>query len=285
MRALISVIVVVVVVLVLYNLVTYTVDETQQAVVVQLGEIVEVRREPGLYFKTPFLQNVIYLEDRILSYDIQPREVITSDKKRVTIDNYALWRISDAKQFVETMGGSLVRAQSRLDDVVYSNLRDVLAKQTLEDIIKREQMTEVTRLTQEQVRQFGMEIIDVRIKRADLPAATAEAVYNRMISERQQIAARYRAEGDQEAQRIRSQAEREKEIILAEARKRAQELMGEGDAQALEIYANAYNRDIAFYRFWRTLESYKTTLREGDTVVLSTDSEYLRFLERLSEQK
>ncbi len=285
MRAVISVIVVVVVVLVLYNLVTYTVDETQQAVVVQLGEIVEVRREPGLYFKTPFLQNVIYLEDRILSYDIQPREVITSDKKRVTIDNYALWRISDAKQFVETMGGSLVRAQSRLDDVVYSNLRDVLAKQTLEDIIKREQMTEVTRLTQEQVRQFGMEIIDVRIKRADLPAATAEAVYNRMISERQQIAARYRAEGDQEAQRIRSQAEREKEIILAEARKRAQELMGEGDAQALEIYANAYNRDIAFYRFWRTLESYKTTLREGDTVVLSTDSEYLRFLERLSEKQ
>lgn len=285
MRALISVIVVVVVVLVLYNLVTYTVDETQQAVVVQLGEIVEVHREPGLYFKIPFLQNVIYLEDRILSYDIQPREVITSDKKRVTIDNYALWRISDAKQFVETMGGSLVRAQSRLDDVVYSNLRDVLAKQTLEDIIKREQMTEVTRLTQEQVRQFGMEIIDVRIKRADLPAATAEAVYNRMISERQQIAARYRAEGDQEAQRIRSQAEREKEIILAEARKRAQELMGEGDAQALEIYANAYNRDIAFYRFWRTLESYKTTLREGDTVVLSTDSEYLRFLERLSEKQ
>lgn len=285
MRTIIALIIVVALVLVLYNLVTYTVDETQQAVVVQLGEIVEVRREPGLYFKTPFLQSVLYLEDRILSYDIQPREVITSDKKRVTIDNYALWRISDPKQFVETMGGSMVRAQSRLDDVVYSNLRDVLAKQTLEDIIKREQMTEVTRLTQEQVRQFGMEIIDVRIKRADLPAATAEAVYNRMISERQQIAARYRAEGDQEAQRIRSQAEREKEIILAEARKRAQELMGEGDAQALEIYANAYNRDIAFYRFWRTLESYKTTLQEGDTVVLSTDSEYLRFLERLSDKK
>lgn len=285
MRTLISLIIVIIVALVLYKLVAYTVDETQQAVVVQLGEIVEVRREPGLYLKTPFLQNVIYLEDRILSYDIQPREVITADKKRVTIDNYALWRISDPRQFVETMGGSLVRAQSRLDDVVYSNLRDVLAKQTLEDIIKREQMTEVTRLTQEQVRQFGMEIIDVRIKRADLPAATAEAVYNRMISERQQIAARYRAEGDQEAQRIRSQAEREKEIILAEARKRAQELMGEGDAQALEIYASAYNRDIAFYRFWRTLESYKTTLKEGDTVVLSTDSEYLRFLERLSEKK
>jgi len=285
MKTIVALAIAVVVLLVIYNLVVYTVDETQQAVVVQLGEIVAVRREPGLYFKTPFLHNVIYLEDRILSYDIQPREVITSDKKRVTIDNYALWRISDPRQFVETMGGSLLRAQGRLDDVVYSNLRDVLAKQTLEDIIKREQMTEVTRLTQEQVRQFGMEIIDVRIKRADLPAATAEAVYNRMISERQQIAARYRAEGDQEAQRIRSQAEREKEIILAEARKRAQELMGEGDAQALEIYADAYNRNIAFYRFWRTLESYKATLKEGDTVVLSTDSEYLRFLERLSEKK
>lgn len=285
MKTIVALAIAVVVLFVIYNVVAYTVDETQQAVVVQLGEIVEVRREPGLYFKTPFLQNVIYLEDRILSYDIQPREVITSDKKRVTIDNYALWRISDPRQFVETMGGSLLRAQGRLDDVVYSNLRDVLAKQTLEDIIKREQMAEVTRLTQEQVRQFGMEIIDVRIKRADLPAATAEAVYNRMISERQQIAARYRAEGDQEAQRIRSQAEREKEIILAEARKRAQELMGEGDAQALEIYAEAYNRNITFYRFWRTLESYKATLKEGDTLVLSTDSEYLRFLERLSEQR
>jgi membrane protease subunit HflC len=285
MKGILALAAAIVALLVIYNLVAYTVDETQQAVVVQLGEIVQVNREPGLYFKTPFLQSVIYLEDRILSYDIQPREVITSDKKRVTIDNYALWRIADPRQFVETMGGSLVRAQGRLDDVVYSNLRDVLAKQTLEDIIKREQMTEVTGLTQQQVRQFGMEIIDVRIKRADLPAATAEAVYNRMISERQQIAARYRAEGDQEAQRIRSQAEREKEIILAEARKRAQELMGEGDAQALEIYANAYNRDISFYRFWRTLESYKATLKEGDTVVLSTDSEYLRFLERLSEKK
>lgn len=285
MRAIVSFVIAVVVLLVIYNLVAYTVDETQQAVVVQLGEIVQVHREPGLYFKTPFLQNVVYLEDRILSYDIQPREVITSDKKRVTIDNYALWRIADPRKFVETMGGSLVRAQGRLDDVVYSNLRDVLAKQTLEDIIKREQMNEVTRLTQEQVHQFGMEIIDVRIKRADLPPATAEAVYNRMISERQQIAARYRAEGDQEAQRIRSQAEREKEIILAEARKRAQELMGEGDAQALEIYANAYNRDIPFYRFWRTLESYKATLKEGDTVVLSTDSEYLQLLERLGSKK
>jgi len=260
------------------------VDETQKAVVLQFGEIRRIVETPGLHFKTPFLENVLYLEDRLLDYDIQPREVITKDKVRLTVDNYALWRIEDPKKFVETMQGSLSRAESRLDDIVYSILRDVLAKQTLEDIIKREYMGEVTQRTQEQVKEFGMRIIDVRIKRADLPKANKDAVFARMRSEREQIAAKFRAEGEQEARRIRSEADKKKEIILAEARKKAEELRGQGDAEALQIYAEAYNQNPEFFRFWRTLESYKKSFNSKDTIVLSTDSDYLKFFEGMLKE-
>ncbi|MCS6903205.1 MAG: protease modulator HflC [Candidatus Bipolaricaulota bacterium] len=272
--------------IVAFNLVAFTVDETEQAVVQEFGRIVSVIREPGLYFKTPFVQNVVKLEDRLISYDIRPQPIIAADKKRLIVDNYALWRIVDAKRFVETMGGDITRAQQRLDDVIYSNLRDILGKQTLTDIIQRSgYLDEVIRLTQQQVQEFGIEIVDIRIKRADLPEENEQAVYSRMISEREQIATGIRAQGDEEAQRIRAEAEREREIIFAEARKRAEELRGEGDAQAIETYAQAYNRDVQFYRFWRTLDSYKKSLSAQDTLVLSTDSEYLKYLEKMLQRK
>lgn len=272
--------------IVVFNLVAFTVDETEQAVVQEFGRIVNVIREPGLYFKTPLVQNIVKLEDRLLSYDIRPQPIIAADKKRLIVDNYALWRIVDAKRFVETMGGDITRAQQRLDDVVYSNLRDILGKQTLTDIIQRSgYLDEVIRLTQQQVQEFGIEIVDIRIKRADLPEENEKAVYSRMISEREQIAAGIRAQGDEEAQRIRAEAEREREIILAEARKRSEELRGEGDAQAVDIYAQAYNRDVQFYRFWRTLDSYKKSLSAQDTLVLSTDSEYLKYLEKMLQRR
>lgn len=271
---------------VVFNLVAFTVDETEQAVIQEFGRIIRVVREPGLYFKTPFVQNIVKLEDRLLSYDIRPQPIIASDKKRLIVDNYALWRIVDAKMFVETMGGDVVRAQQRLDDVVYSNLRDIFGKQTLTDIIQRSgYLDEVIRLTQQQVKEFGIEVTDIRIKRADLPEENEQAVYNRMISEREQIATGIRAQGDEEAQRIRAEAEREREITLAEARKRYEELRGEGDAQATEIYAQAYNRDAQFYRFWRTLDSYKKSFNAQDTLVLSTDSDYLKYFENMLQRK
>lgn len=279
MRALVTFLVIVVLGLVIYALFAFTVDETQKAVVLEFGKIVRVVEEPGLYFKTPFIQNVVYLEDRLLSVDIKPAEGITVDKQRVTVDSYTLWRIRDARRYVETARGARVTAEKALDDNVYGLLRDIIGQKSFEDILKREFLSQVKDLAQQKMDEFGVDVIDVRIKRADLPEANEQAVYNRMISERKQIAQRFRAEGEQEAQRIRSEADRQVQIILAEGRKRAEELKGEGDAQALQIYADAYNRDTSFFLFWRTLESYKKSLAENSTLVLSTESDYLKLLE------
>ncbi len=281
MKTLIAFLIGVILVVVGYRLCAFAVDETETAVVQQFGEIVGVQTEPGLYFKVPVIQNVVYLDDRLLSVDIKPAPVITVDKQRLTVDSYTLWRISDPQRFVETMRGLRGNAEKRIDDIVYSLLRDVLGKKSFDDILKREFLTDVKELAHTQLTDFGITVIDVRLKRADLPEANEQAVYQRMMSERQQIAQRYRAEGDQEAQRIRAEADRKVKIIVAEAQKTSEELKGEGDARALEIYANAYNQDPRFFQFWRTLESYKLSLAFNSTLVLSTDSEYLHLLDTM----
>jgi len=229
---------------------------------------------------------ISYLEDRVLNYDIQPRDVLTSDQKRLIIDNYAIWRVGDPKQFIESTRGRLFNAQSRIDDIVYSDLRNILAKHTLDEIVSEkrlEYLQQVTELSRDKLGEFGIVLIDVRIKRADLPTEIEQAVFSRMRSERERIAAQLRAEGEEQAKQIRSSADKDKEIILADARKAAEKVMGEGDAQALETYANAYNQDPEFYRFWRTLESYKTALKDGTRIVLSSDSDYLEFLEGMTK--
>lgn len=273
---------VVVLLIIVYNLFTFTVDETKKAAVLRFGEIIKLADEPGLYFKIPFIQSVKYLEDRVLNYDIQPRDIFTSDQKRLVIDNYAIWRVGDPKLFIEATRGSLLNAQSRIDDIVYSDLRNILAKHTLNEIVsakRLEYLQQVTALSRDKLGAFGIVLIDVRIKRADLPTAIEKAVFSRMRSERERIAAQLRAEGEEKAKQTTSSADKDKEIILADARKEAEKILGEGDAQALETYANAYNQDPEFYRFWRTLESYKTALGAGSRIVLSTDSDYLKFLE------
>jgi len=277
---------VVVLLIIVYNLFTFTVDETKKAAVLRFGEIIKLADEPGLYFKIPFIQSVKYLEDRVLNYDIQPRDIFTSDQKRLVIDNYAIWRVGDPKLFIEATRGSLLNAQSRIDDIVYSDLRNILAKHTLNEIVsakRLEYLQQVTELSRDKLGKFGIVLIDVRIKRADLPTAIEKAVFSRMRSERERIAAQLRAEGEEKAKQTTSSADKDKEIILADARKEAEKIMGEGDAQALETYANAYNQDPEFYRFWRTLESYKTALGAGSRIVLSTDSDYLKFLEGMAE--
>ena len=265
-----------------YSLFTFTVDETQKAAVLRFGEIVRVVEEPGLHFKVPFVQSVKYLDDRVLNYDIQPRDIFTSDQKRIKIDNYAIWRIADPKLFIEKTGGRLVEGQVKIDEIVYSDLRDILAQHTFDEIISEKRaiyLEEVTALSREKLAELGILLIDVRIKRADLPDEIEDAVFARMRSERERIAAQLRAEGQEQARQITSTADKDVEIILADARRDAEKVMGEGDAQALETYANAYNQDPEFYRFWRTLESYKTALANGSSIVLSTDSDYLQFLE------
>ncbi len=277
---------IVILIVIAYSLFTFTVDETKKAAVLRFGEIVRVVEDPGLHFKLPFVNNVIYLEDRLLSYDIQPRDILTSDQKRLTIDNYAIWRVGKPQTFIEANAGSLTNAQSRIDDIVYSDLRDILAKHTLDEIVSAKRLSylqEVTALSQSKLHAFGIELIDVRIKRADLPNEIEQAVFDRMRSERERIAAQLRAEGEEKAKQITSNADKEREIILAEAKKAAEKVMGEGDAQALETYADAYNQDPEFYRFWRSLESYKTALKDGTSIVLTTDSDYLHFLDTMKE--
>jgi len=284
MKTLIATLILATAVIVGYRAFLFSVDETEKAVVLEFGKIVRVIETPGLYAKKPLLQNVLFLDDRLLSMDIKPAPVITVDKQRLTVDSYTLWRIKDPRQFTETMRGLRNNAEQRLDDIIYSLLRDVLGQKNFEDILKREFLSEVRERAQKQVADFGIAIIDVRIKRADLPEANEQAVYQRMMSERKQIAERYRAEGDQEAQRIRAEADRKVQITLATARKQAEELKGDGDAQALEIYAKAYNRDPKFFQFWRTLESYKLSLATNTTLILSTDSDYLKLLQTMQSK-
>ena len=282
MKSLITFVIVVVVVLIAYNLFTFTVDETRKAAVLRFGEIVRIVEEPGLYFKIPIVQRVTYLEDRVLNYDIQPRDVLTSDHKRLVIDNYAIWRVGDPQAFIESTGGRLSSAQSRIDDIVYSDLRNILAKNTLDQIVSEkrlEYLQQVTELSRVKLLEFGIVLIDVRIKRADLPTAIEQAVFSRMRSERERIAAQLRAEGEEQSKQMRSAADKDAAIILADARKDAEQVRGEGDARALEIYAEAYNQDPEFYRFWRTLDSYRTALADNTRIILTTDSEYLEFLE------
>jgi membrane protease subunit HflC len=282
MKTLITFVIVVVAVIIAFNLFTFTVDETRKAAVLRFGDIVRIVEDPGLHFKIPFVQQITYLEDRVLNYDIQPLDVYTSDQERLSIDNYAIWRVGDPKLFVESTGGRLLSAQGRIDEIVFSDLRNVLAKHTYDEIVsekRRSYLLEVTALSREKLAEFGIVLIDVRIKRADLPNEIEQAVFARMRSERARIAAELRAEGEEEAKQIRSTADKDVEILLADARKAAEKVRGEGDARALEIYADAYNRDPEFYRFWRTLESYRTALADDVRLVLSTDSEYLEFLE------
>ena len=281
MKKLLTFLMVVLVIVLAYNFFTFTVDETKTAVVKQFGEVVKISKEPGLHFKMPFVQNVIYLEDRILSYDIEPRKLITSDKKHLLVNNYALWKIDDPLKFVQSMSGQRTLAQTRIDDIVYSNLRNKLASETFDNIVSEKRIAYLNSITEEsrkQLKDYGIHLIDVKIKRADLPEANEEAVYERMSSERKQKAKEIRAQGQKESEIIKAEADKEAEIIKAQAEKKAQELRGQGDAEALQVYSSAYSQDTEFYQFWRSLQSYKNSLKEKTTIILSEDMEYLDYL-------
>jgi len=258
----------------------FTVDETEQAIVTQMGKYVRTVAEPGLNFKVPFLQNVHRFEDRILEYDAAAAPIITSDKKHLDIDNYARWRIIDPLKFYQTVRDEF-GAQARLDDIVFSELREEVARHTLTEIVSvnREAIMEkVHEQCAKKAREYGIEVIDVRIKRADLPAEVARSVYERMKAERQRIAKKYRSEGEEEAVKIRAITDKEKTILLAESYRQAEKLKGEGDAEAIKIYAQAFEQDPEFFAFVRTLEAYKKSLASNTTIVLPSDSEFFEYL-------
>ena len=270
-----------------WNLFAYTVPQWQQAIVVQLGEPVRTVQEPGLYFKLPLIQNVLYFDKRLLAYDASPREVLTKDKQQLVVDNFSRWRIRDPLQFYRSVRNE-AGGQSRLDDVIYSIVRESLGRHTLREIMnekRTEVMAEVTKESDAKARDYGIEVADVRIKRADLPEKNELNVFNRMRTERERLAKKFRAEGDEEARKIRSEAEKEVQILMAEARKQSEILRGQGDAQAVKIFADAYGRNPEFYQLVRTLEAYRLSITEGTTLILSPDSEFFRYLKQLDRSR
>ncbi|HAJ32189.1 MAG TPA: protease modulator HflC [Candidatus Atribacteria bacterium] len=275
-------IILIVAILILANLSLFIIDETKQAIVLQFGKPIRAIKEPGLNWKLPFIQNVIFFEDRLLVYDAAPTEIITKDKKTLIVDNYARWKITDPLKFLQTVR-DLNGAQARLDDIVYSELRVDLGLFNMSEIVseKRESIMErVTKISNEKANTYGIEIVDVRIKRVDLPPENEKYIFDRMKAERERIAKQYRAEGQEESAKIIAETEREKTVILAEAYKTAQTLKGEGDAEAVKIYAESFNQDPEFYKFYRTLEAYRKTFKDKTTVLLSTDSEFLKYLNK-----
>lgn len=265
-----------------WNLATFRVNEWQQALVIRLGKPLEpIAATPGLYFRIPLIEEVVYFDKRLLEYDAQPREVLTVDKQQIVIDNYSRWRIADPLRFYQTVRNEM-GAQSRLDDIIYSNLRENLGRHTLGEIVsdrRSELMVEVAERSDVKMREFGIEVVDVRIKRADLPEKNQQNVFNRMQTERERQAMKFRAEGEEEARKVRSEADKQVEIIMAEARRDAEILKGEGDALAARVFADAYGRDPEFYRFVRSLEAYRKALGDDTTLVLSPDSDFFRLLE------
>jgi membrane protease subunit HflC len=276
----ISTIVLVVVIITVLAASLFTIDETEQVIVTQLGKFIREIKQPGLHFRIPLIQAVHKFEARVLEYDAEAAKIITDDKKHLVIDNYARWKIVDPLKFYQTVGNE-PGAQSRLDDIVFSELREELARHTLTEIVsvnRAQIMDRVTEQCSQKASDYGIDVIDVRIKRADLPQDVTHSVFDRMKAERQRIAKKYRSEGEEEAVKIKAQTDKDKTILLAESYMQAEKIKGEGDAEAVRIYAEAFEKDPEFYSFVRTLEAYGNSLSEGTTIVLPSDSEFFQYL-------
>ncbi len=267
-------------------LATFTVSETQQALVVRVGEPVRAvnqpgQDDPGLHFKTPFIDDVVYIEKRNLEFDMPAEEIQAADQERLVVDSFLRYRVADPLRFYLTVRNE-TGAQARLRSIMDDSLRGVIASIPSQDVIsgqRAELMTRVQAAVEAQVanQELGIEVIDVRILRADLPEQIANRVFDRMRSERQQEAAGIRAEGGEQAQRIRAEADRDAAIIRAQARADAERIRGEGDAERNRIYAEAYGRDLEFFQFYRTMISSETALREGTPIVVPPDSDFFDY--------
>ncbi|HIN96554.1 MAG TPA: protease modulator HflC [Candidatus Marinimicrobia bacterium] len=259
----------------------FTVNMTEQVVILQFGKPVRTILDPGLHFKLPVpFQNAVVFDNRLLEYDVPAEEVLSKDKKTLIVDNYVRWRINDPLLFLQTVQ-AIPTATTRLDDIVYSQLRQELGTHDMVEIISENReliMKKVTKKSQEATRPYGIEVIDVRIKRVDLPRENEESIYSRMKAERNRQANKFRSEGEEEAQKIRASTDKDKTIILANAYKESEERRGEGEAEALEIYAKAFSADPDFYEFVRTLETYKKVLNEKTTLVLPSNSKLFELL-------
>jgi modulator of FtsH protease HflC len=282
MRALGPVVAVLVVVLLLVSGTLFTVDQRQNAIVFQLGEIREVVVEPGLKFKIPLVQNVRLFDMRILTYDdAEPLRFLTQGNRPVLVDSFVKWRIADVRQYYISVQGDELRAATRIRQTVSGTLRDEFGVRTLHEVVSGERdklMSEVRTKVDQDLKRIGVQIIDVRLKRVDLPQDVSESVYRRMEAERKRIANELRATGAAEAEKIRADADRQREIILAEAYRDAQRIRGEGDARAANIYAAAFSQNPEFFSFYRSMEAYRSTFRgRNDLMLLESNSDFLRY--------
>ena len=259
----------------------FTVDETRQVVILQFGEPVRIIKTPGLYFKLPApLQVAQRFDDRLLEYDVAPEEILSKDKKSLIVDNYVRWRIVDPLLFLQTVQTEPI-AKTRIDDIVYSELRRELGTHNMSEIITESReliMEKVTRESAIATKPYGIEVVDVRLKRVDLPQNNEQSIYRRMQAERIRQANKFRSEGEEESQKIKASTDKDKTIILATAYKEAEEVKGEGEAKAVDIYARAFSKDPDFYEFYRTLETYKIILDKKTTLVLPTNSKLFDIL-------
>jgi membrane protease subunit HflC len=278
-----SIVVGVVAVLFILSLSLFSVDQRQAALVFQLGEVVSIKKDPGLYFKLPLIQNIRYFETRILTMDpADPERFITSEKKNVLVDYYVKWRIQDVEKFYVSFAGDERRAENRLSQTVNDGMRAEFGKRTVHDVVsgKRDDVMESLRKSADiDSRRFGVEVMDVRIKRVDLPAEVSESVYRRMEAERKRVANELRSTGSAEAEKIRADADKQREVIIAEAYRDAQRTKGEGDGRAASIYGEAFGKNPEFYAFYRSMEAYKQSFsNKSDVMVLQPNSEFFRYM-------
>ncbi len=257
----------------------YVVDQTEKAIVLQLGKPTGDAKGPGLHAKIPFIQNVVYFDARLLAYDAKTAEILTLDKKNLVVDDYARWRIVDPLLFYRTLR-TVGRAHARLDDIIYAELRVALGQYTLQDVVSQKRaaiMGEVTQKSTQILKPYGIEVVDVRIKRTDLPAENAQAIYGRMRAERERQAKLYRSEGWEEMEKIKSEADRDRAVILAEAERQAEVLRGAGDAQAAAVWAEAVSKAPEFFSFTRSLEAYQKALGHKSRLVLTPQNPFLKY--------
>ena len=259
---------------------TYIVDKTQYAIEILLGDPVDIVLEPGLNFKLPFVTRIVFMENRLQDYDADPGAVFTKDKKEMKVDTYSKWRVSDPLKFYETVR-TTNGAHARLDDIIYSQTREILGAHTLMEIVsgnRKEIRESITLRSRKNAMKFGIEILDVRIKRADLPEQNSQSVFGRMNAERRRQAKLYRSEGEEESLKIRSDADRERVEIIAEAKKINEETRGGADAKATKIYADAYQKDMDFFKFLRSHDVYRNSLQEGTTLLMDANSKFFKYL-------
>ena len=261
----------------------FTVDQRQYAVVFQLGEMKRAIAEPGLYFKVPMVQNVRYFEKRIITLDnAEPERFITSEKKNVLVDSYIKWRIVDPQLYYISVGGDESRAKTRLNQTVNAGLREEFGKRTVHDVVSGERdkiMDQMREKADADARKIGVQIVDVRLKRVELPTEVSDAVYRRMEAERKRVANELRSEGSAEAEKIRADADRQREIIIAEAYRDAQKIKGEGDAKSTATYAQAFGQNAEFYAFYRSLEAYRNSFKsKSDVLVVEPNSDFFKYM-------